>query len=298
MKHFLDITQLTRDDIDELLERALHFKYSEDYDYPNHARHSVATLFYENSTRTRVSFQLAAQRLAMPVINVDLNHSSENKGETIEDSFKNLAAMGIECFVLRHSEEGLPQKLAEKLKKSCHVINAGEGKRGHPSQAMLDLMTISEKKPNLSDLKITVIGNIRHSRVANSFQQLCKKVNVGELVFVAPEIWQPEQLTFGTVTTSLEKGLKDADVIMCLRVQHERIQLEEQMDLATYQQHYRLSTANLYYAKKDAFILHPGPINRGVEITDEAADGPQSCILQQVENGVYMRMAIFDLLLR
>lgn len=295
MNHFLEISQLSHQQINFLLERALHFK--RDGRYPNYAQHTVANLFYENSTRTRVSFELAATRLSIPVINLNLQNSSETKGEVIEDTIKTLAAMGIDLFVIRHRQEGLQQKLAEKLGSSIHLVNAGDGTHAHPSQAMLDLMTIVEKKSNLHQLKIAIVGNIRHSRVANSLQCLCATLKVAELTLVAPEIWQPQTVHFGRTTNVLQDGLSEADVIICLRVQHERLLENEQLDLEAYRREYSLTQDTIKYAKPDAIVMHPGPMNRGVEIDSDIADGPQSCILQQVSNGVFMRMAILEALI-
>lgn len=295
MNHFLDIRQLSSNDIEALIERA--FILKKNSILPSYPHGKMVNLFYENSTRTRVSFELAAKNLSIPVVNLDLERSSENKGETIEDTFYNLSAMGLNIFVVRHTEEGLPQKLANISGEGVHVINAGDGTHAHPSQAMLDLMTILEKKPKLDQLKIAIIGNLRHSRVANSLQQLCAKLGVKELTLVSPPIWQPSSLHFGRVTSSLQDGIADADVVICLRVQRERLLANEQIDLAGYRQEYALTTKQLAYAKPDAMVMHPGPMNRGIEIDSEVADGPQSCILQQVKNGVYMRMAILERLI-
>ncbi|ASQ45244.1 aspartate carbamoyltransferase catalytic subunit [Legionella clemsonensis] len=294
MKHFLEISQLTHQEINALLERALYFKNTPHY--PDYSKHTVATLFYENSTRTRVSFELAAKKLAMTVVDLNLQTSSEVKGEAIEDTVATLAAMGIDLFVIRHSQNGLQQALANRFKDKVKIINAGDGQHAHPSQALLDFMTIYEQKPQFSALKIAIVGNIRHSRVANSLQCLCSTLGVKELALVAPEIWQPQRVHFGYVTDSLPKGLDGADVIICLRVQHERLQKNEHLDLHTYRQNFALTVKTLNYAKSDVMLLHPGPINRGVEIDSDVADGPQSFILQQVINGVFIRMAILDAL--
>ncbi len=292
MKHFLDIEQLSSQEIMGLIRRALLFKTNSAY--PAYPQFPVVNLFYENSTRTRVSFELAAKQLSMPVVNLDLQSSSENKGEVITDTVQNLAAMGIKIFVIRHGQNGLPNRLAETCQNQIHIVNAGDGTNAHPSQAMLDMMTIVEQKPDLKNLKITIVGNIRHSRVANSLQWICTKLNVGELVCVAPKLWQPSHAHYGRVTTSLQEGLQNADVVIVLRVQQERILANEQLDLAGYRHDYALTTQRLKVAKTDAMIMHPGPINRGVEIDDEVADGPQSHTLQQVRNGVFMRMAILE----
>ncbi|WP_392536294.1 aspartate carbamoyltransferase catalytic subunit [Legionella sp. 227] len=294
MNHFLEISQLSRQQIESILQRAVYFK-NQDH-YPSYAQYTVANLFYENSTRTRVSFELAAKRLSMPVINLDLHSSSETKGETIEDTVRTLAAMGIQYFVIRHRQNGLQQNLARQIGDLAHIINAGDGTHAHPSQALLDMMTILERKPRLDQLKIAILGNIRHSRVANSFQCICAQLGVGELVLVAPEIWQPQTVHYGRVTHSLRDGLIDADVVICLRVQHERLAESDHLDLDTYRRDFALTKENLTYAKPDVMVMHPGPINRGIEIDSDVADGAHSFILNQVANGVFVRMAIFDAL--
>lgn len=295
MKHFLDIDQLTQHDVNVLIKRALHFKMNTIY--PQYPHCSVVHLFYENSTRTRVSFELAAKNLAMTVVNLDLERSSETKGEHIEDTVKTLAAMGINLAVIRHVQEGLPEVLVTSCGDAIHILNAGDGTHAHPTQAMLDMMTVMEQKPDLSVLKIAIVGDIRHSRVANSLQLVCATLGVGELVLVSPKVWQPKTVHYGRITHVLRDGLVDADVVICLRVQNERLATDEHLDLASYRRDYALTREHLIYAKKDAMVMHPGPLNRGVEIDDDVADGPQSYILQQVTNGVYMRMAILESLI-
>lgn len=296
MNHFLEISQLSRQQIETVLQRAIDFKLEPLY--PVYAQHTVANLFYENSTRTRVSFEMAANHLSMPVINLDVQNSSENKGEIIADTVKTLAAMGIQYFVVRHKQERLQQELATLLGNSVHIINAGDGTHAHPSQAILDMMTIMEQKPHLDKLKIAVLGNIKHSRVANSFQSICSKLDIGELVLIAPELWQPVNPEYGRVTDNLKEGLADADVVICLRVQRERLLDTEHLDLESYRRDFALTEHSLAYARPDAMVMHPGPINRGVEIDSVVADGEQSFILQQVANGVFARMAIFDSLIQ
>ncbi|KTC68136.1 aspartate carbamoyltransferase [Legionella birminghamensis] len=296
MNHFLDINQLSAAQIYQLLERAQAFKQGK-ASYPVYSQYCMANLFYENSTRTRVSFEMAAAHLSMQVINLDLGRSSESKGEVIEDTIRNLAAMGINLFTIRHSQNLLPQELAAVLADDIHLINAGDGTNQHPSQAMLDLMTILEHKPDLSSLKIALIGNLRHSRVANSLQVLFSLMGVKELRLIAPQLWQPQKLHFGQVTESLQDGLSDADVVICLRVQRERLLDNESLDLSTFRRYFALTPDSIKWAKPDAIVMHPGPVNRGVEIDSEIVDGKQSVILQQVSNGVFMRMAIIESLI-
>ena len=292
MKHFLEISQLSLQEVTHLIQRALHFK--KNATYPVYSSCPVINLFYENSTRTRVSFELAAKHLGMPVVNLDLQSSSESKGEVIEDTVRTLAAMGVRLFVIRHVQDGLPQRLADMIDSNIRIINAGDGKHAHPSQAMLDFMTIMENQLEPSQLKIAIVGNIRHSRVANSLQCLSATLGVRELVMVAPKRWQPVTVHYGHVTDSLQDGIKDADVVVCLRVQKERLLSGEELDLAQYHRDYGLTSERLACAKPDVMVMHPGPINRGVEISNDVADGPQSFILEQVKNGVFMRMAILE----
>lgn len=294
MSHLLQISDLSAGQVERLLQRAQAFKQQKAH--VDFSSHYLANLFYENSTRTRASFTVAATRLQLPVFNLDLGSSSESKGEIINDTIDNLAAMGMDVFVVRHSQEHIQQSLADG-RQDIHIINAGDGTHAHPSQALLDFMTILEQKPDLSKVKIALIGNLRHSRVANSLQCLAKIMEVGELVLVAPGLWQPQSIHFGRYTDSLVDGLTDADVIVCLRVQRERLLDSDFLDLNTYRQHYALTPEGLALAKPDAIVMHPGPVNRGIEIDSEVADGRQSVILQQVHNGVFMRMAIIEHLL-
>ncbi|MDP3705210.1 MAG: aspartate carbamoyltransferase catalytic subunit [Legionellaceae bacterium] len=294
MKHFLEINQLSFDDATQLIQRALYFKQTSNY--PSYAHHTVATLFYENSTRTRISFELAATHLNMHVINMNIQHSSEQKGEVMEDTIHTLAAMGVTIFVIRHSQNGLPQAMAGAFPAGVHIVNAGDGTHAHPTQALLDLMTIIEQKPNLDRLKIAIVGDLLHSRVANSLQNICALLGVGELVLVAPEIWLPRVVQYGRVTTSLRDGVTNADVVIGLRVQRERLSKGVHMDLRRYHRNYGITRESLADAKDDVMIMHPGPINRGVEMDSDVADGPRSFILKQVQNGVFMRMAILEAL--
>jgi len=292
MSHFLEISQLSASDITALIQRAIAFKQGKPY--PVYSPLVVANLFYENSTRTRVSFELAAKHLSMSVVNLDVQNSSESKGEIIGDTLQNLIAMGIGYFVIRHKEDGLQQKLADELGGMGHIVNAGDGTHAHPSQAILDLMTIVEQKPELDKLKIAIVGDLKHSRVANSLQCIGEKLGVGELVLVSPEAWRPAAIHYGRVTHELVDGISNADVIICLRVQRERLLEGEGMDLASYRQDFGISARNLAFAKSDVMVMHPGPLNRGVEIESEVADGEHSFILQQVSNGVFARMAILE----
>ncbi len=294
MTHFINIAQFSGDQLFSLLKRAQYLKHNKQY--PTYPQHTVAQLFYENSTRTRVSFEMAALNLGMRVINIDLDHSSENKGETVEDTITNLAAMGIDYFVIRHQQEGLQQRLAQELDYKIHIVNAGDGTGSHPSQALLDMMTIMEYKPQLADLNIAIVGDVRHSRVANSFQSLCKQLNMRRVTLICPKVWQPKEVLHGEVTHNLHEGLAQADVVMCLRIQRERLLAKDHLDINSYRRDFAITPQSLTHAKKEPLIMHPGPLNREIEIDSSVADGPQSVILEQVTNGVYARMAILEFL--
>jgi len=291
MSHLLSVDTMSAELALKLIHRAREFK--QDRAYPQYASCEVANLFYENSTRTLVSFELAAKRLGMSVINLNIDNSSAAKGEAIEDTVGTLAAMGVTTFVVRHVEAGLPQRLAEKI-DGVSIINAGDGMHAHPTQALLDFMTIIETKPDLANLKIAIVGDLRHSRVANSLQCLCKKLGVGGLSLISPEVWQPQSCHFGHYTQSLAEGLAEADVVISLRIQRERLLTDETLDVASYCRDYAITSKHLKWARADAMVMHPGPINRGIEIDEVVADGAQSYILQQVMNGVFMRMAVLE----
>lgn len=296
MPHLLDIAHLTVRQANTILERAFFFK--KERIFPNFSGNRLANLFYENSTRTRVSFEIAAQNLSIPTVNLDLASSSEQKGELIADTLQTLMAMEINLFVIRHAQNGLLATLAEVVNGRGHLINAGEGTHAHPSQALLDIMTIIEKKGSLSSLKVAIVGDIAHSRVANSLQCLFALLGVGELRLVAPPSLQPNTIHFGYLTASLEEGITDVDVLICLRVQRERFMANETLNWEDYHQRYGITKERLGWAKSDVMLMHPGPVNRGIEIESELVDCEQSSILQQVNNGVYVRMAIIESLLR
>jgi aspartate carbamoyltransferase catalytic subunit len=292
VKHFLNINQISYDEACHLIKRALLFK--KDAIYPRYPHKILANLFYENSTRTRISFELAAKHMNINVVNMDLDHSSESKGEEIRDTIKTIASMGVNIAVIRHIEEGLPHTISEYAPNTLHIINAGDGAHAHPTQAMLDFMTLFEHKPNLSYLKIAIVGNLKHSRVAHSLQAMCQLFQVKELALIAPAAWLPDTPIYGHMTTSLKEGLHQADVIVTLRVQHERFQPCDYLNLSDYHRDYSITVERIKLAKPDAIVMHPGPLNRGVEIDSVIADGPQSCIWEQVKNGVFMRMAIIE----
>lgn len=297
MQHLISIDDLSITEINNLIKRALYLKICPQEKYPNCAENQACTLFYENSTRTYMSFTLAAKRCKLPILSLNMQNSSEKKGESFLDTILSLHAMGIQLFIIRHEKSHILLPLLNKLPATVKLISAGDGQNEHPSQALLDLMTITEHYKDVRKLKISVIGNIKHSRVAKSFKKLCSKLGINNLTFIAPPIWQSQDFSDTNMTDDVNTGLLDADVVITLRIQQERLSTGEQYGLNNYQQTYGLTPQRLSLAKPNAIILHPGPINRGVEITSELADSSQSYILKQIENGVFMRMAIIEALL-
>ncbi len=258
---------------------------------------TIATLFLEPSTRTRASFELAAKRLSADVVSIYSSSSSILKGETLRDTARNIEAMNIDAIIIRHSSSGSPLVLSRYVK--VPVINAGDGSHEHPTQALLDIYTIREKKKNLKGLKVSIIGDILHSRVARSniwgLSKLGAKVCVcGPATLLPSEI---EKLPT-KVTYKIDEALKDADVVITLRIQLERQKDKFFPSLREYAREYGLNSQNIKLAKKDVLVMHPGPINRGIELSQEVADGPHSVILEQVTNGVAVRMAVLYLLLQ
>jgi aspartate carbamoyltransferase catalytic subunit len=257
---------------------------------------TVVTVFYEPSTRTRMSFEIAAKRLSADTLNLTVAASSAVKGEILSDTAHNLEAMQPDLLVIRHPASGAPHYLASRLK--CGVINAGDGLHEHPTQALLDLLTVQEAKGTLAGLKVAIIGDIAHSRVARSDIQAF--IKMGSKVTVAgPATMLPPYLDSlgAAVTCSLEEAVAGADVIMMLRLQLERMNQMFLSTLREYSNHFGLALRHLALAQDDVIIMHPGPLNRGVEISPEVADGAHSVILEQVTNGVAVRMALLYLLI-
>lgn len=256
---------------------------------------TVVTLFYEPSTRTRMSFEIAAKRLSADTVNLTVAASSAVKGETLADTAANLEAMAPDLLIIRHQASGAPHFLARRL--ACGVINAGDGTHEHPTQALLDMLTVREAKGTLSGLKVAIVGDILHSRVARS--------NVHGFIKMGSEVWLAGPATMlpaglaalgARLTTSMREALTGADVVMMLRLQLERMGQHFFSTLREYSRTYGLNPDNLTWAKEDAIVMHPGPLNRGVEIDPAVADGPRAVILDQVANGVAVRMAVLLLL--
>lgn len=298
-KDILGIRDMSVAEINLILETAesfLEISTREIKKVPTLRGKSVINLFYEASTRTRTSFEIAGKRLSADTINISASTSSVVKGETLIDTARNLEAMNPDIIVIRHSAAGAPHLLASLLRQS--IINAGDGAHEHPSQALLDMMTIKEKKGKIAGLKVALIGDILHSRVARSNIYGLSKMGA-QVVVAGPATMMPRDINQMGVQayTKLEDAIADADVVMMLRIQLERQKQNIFPSLREYAQHYCLNRTNIKLAKPDAIVMHPGPMNRGVEISPDIADDPsRSVILDQVNNGVAVRMALFYLL--
>lgn len=259
---------------------------------------SVFNLFFEPSTRTRTTFEIAAKRLSADVFNLNMAVSSQTKGETLLDTVDNLSAMYADMFVVRHGQSGAAHLIARHVRPEIHVINAGDGWHAHPTQALLDMFTIRRYKQDFRDLRVAIIGDILHSRVARSQIHALATLGVPEIRVIAPKTLLPAKVErLGVhVYHEMTQGLKDVDVLMMLRLQHERMQSAHLPSTEEYFKYYGLTAAKLALARPDAIVMHPGPMNRGVEIDSAVADGGQSVILPQVNFGVAVRMAVMSIL--
>lgn len=299
MPHLLTLDGLPRRDLVDLLDLAQRFADTPgDSDLLRGV--AVCTLFFEPSTRTRMSFQLAAQRLGAHVLNFDVSTSSARKGETALDTMRNLEAMGVRGFVVRHQDDGAVAALAAAALPRTALLNAGDGRSAHPTQGLLDMLTLRQAKGgDFSRLKVAVVGDVKHSRVARSDLHALRTLGAGEIRVCGPVSLLPDDGTLDGchVTHDFDEALEGADALMMLRLQRERMEEGLIGSLDEYHADYGLTAARLARAAPDAVVMHPGPINRGVEITDEVADGPQSLILRQVANGVAVRMAALARLL-
>ncbi|MDD5072210.1 MAG: aspartate carbamoyltransferase catalytic subunit [Candidatus Omnitrophica bacterium] len=296
-KDLLGLESLSADEIGLILETADSFKEISQRPIkkvPTLRGQTVVLFFFEPSTRTRTSFELAAKRMSADIVNIQTSASSLTKGETLKDTARNIEAMKVNIIIMRHSASGAPQLLAESVSPS--IINAGDGSHEHPTQGLLDIFTIKEHKKKVAGLNVSIIGDIAHSRVARSniwgLTKLGAKVTVcGPATLMPPEI---EKLGV-KVTYDIKEAIEGADVINMLRIQLERQGQSLFPSIREYAMKFGLDAEKLRYAKKDVLIMHPGPINRGVEITPEVADGPYSVILEQVTNGIAVRMAVLYL---
>jgi aspartate carbamoyltransferase catalytic subunit len=298
-KDLVGIREVSRDDIDSILDTASSFKDVLKRDIkkvPTLRGKTAVNLFFEPSTRTKTSFELAEKRLSTDVLNFSVPTSSVVKGESLYDTVKTIEAYGVDFIVIRHSSSGVPHFIARNV--SASVVNAGDGINEHPTQALLDAFTIREKKGGLDGLTIAMVGDIFHSRVAKSDVYLLSKYGA-RIRFIGPPTLVPEMKGYNVeVFHDMDEGLKDADVIMTLRIQMERQGKGFFPSTQEYFRYWGLDMKRLGLARKDALVMHPGPMNRGIEISSDVADSSQSVILDQVTNGIAVRMAVMYLLNR
>ncbi|MDR7334883.1 aspartate carbamoyltransferase catalytic subunit [Roseateles asaccharophilus] len=299
--HLLSIEGLPRAVIEQILDTAGSFLSVNDREVkkvPLLRGKSVFNLFFENSTRTRTTFEIAAKRLSADVINLDIARSSTAKGETLLDTVANLSAMHADMFVVRHSESGAPYLIAQHCAPHVHVVNAGDGRHAHPTQGLLDMYTIRHFKKDFRNLSVAIVGDIVHSRVARSDIHALNILGVPEIRAVGPKTLVPGDLRdMGVrVCHDMAEGVKDADVIIMLRLQNERMSGAMLPSSGEFFKNFGLTPEKLALAKPDAIVMHPGPINRGVEIASEVADGKSSVILPQVTFGIAVRMAVMAIL--
>lgn len=300
LRHLLTLRGLNRQQITDLLDRAETFLSPAGQPAVRSQALkgvTVGNLFFEPSTRTRASFELAAKRLGADVLNLDVNTSSRKKGESILDTIYTLQAMQVDVFVVRDASAGVPAYIARNVNDFVMVLNAGEANVSHPTQGLLDLLTIRQRKGGFEDLKVAIVGDIAHSRVARSASEGLLTMGVGDLRLISPEALAPEPQDFpgARILHNLKEGIRDADVVMALRIQRERIDsLDEIPGMDEYFANFGISHERMKLAAPDAIVMHPGPMNRGIEIESSLADGPSSAIVQQVTNGVAIRMALLE----
>jgi aspartate carbamoyltransferase catalytic subunit len=298
LKHLLTLRGLSRAQITRLLDQSEH--YLSPMGQPavradTLLGRTVANLFFEPSTRTRASFDLAARRLGADVLNLDVNTSSRKKGESILDTLYTLQAMQVNIFVIRDASAGVPAYIARHVEPHISILNAGESDVSHPTQGLLDLLTIRRHKGDFSNLTVAIVGDIAHSRVARSAVQGLMTMGIGELRLVSPQALAPDPDTVPSarIMHNLDDGVRDADVVMALRIQRERIgSLDGIPGIDEYFKNFGITCERMLKAAPDAIVMHPGPMNRGIEIESSLADSKQSVITEQVTNGVAVRMAI------
>ena len=304
LRHFLSTEGLTRDLLTEVLDTAESFAGVTEQSVkkvPLLRGKTIVNLFFEASTRTRTTFELAAKRLSADVLNINVTASSAVKGETLLDTLRNLQAMHVDMFVVRHTDSGTAHFIARHVQPHVSVINAGDGRHAHPTQAMLDMFTIRrEKGADFGRLTVAIVGDIAHSRVARSQIHALNLLNTGDVRIVAPRTLIPSHVeSLGVrVFHDLREGLRDADVVIMLRLQRERMLGALLPSEHEYYQLYGLTEEKLSIARPDVTVMHPGPINRGVEMDSRVADGPRSVILQQVTYGIAVRMAVMSMVMQ
>ncbi len=298
--HLLSTEGLSKDILTQILDTASNFVSVNDREVkkvPLLRGKSVFNLFFENSTRTRTTFEIAAKRLSADVFNLDIARSSASKGETLLDTIDNLSAMAADIFVVRHSESGAPYLIAKHVAPHVHVVNAGDGRHAHPTQGLLDMYTIRHYKQDFSNLRVAIVGDVLHSRVARSDIHALTTLGAAEVRVVGPRTLVPSDMASMGVRVfhNLEEGIKDCDVIIMLRLQNERMSGALLPSSQEYFKSFGLTEKRLELAKPDAIVMHPGPINRGVEIDSAVVHGPQAVILSQVTFGIAVRMAVMSI---
>lgn len=304
LRHLLTLRGLSREQITDLLDQSVRFLSPPGSPVIRSEAlrgRTIANLFFEPSTRTRASFQLAATRLGADVLNLDVNTSSRAKGESILDTIYTLQAMQIDIFVVRDASTGVPAYIAGHVNEFVSILNAGESTVAHPTQGLLDLLTIRQHKGSFENLAVAIVGDIAHSRVARSAAEGLMTMGVGELRLVSPRglALDSDVIPGARLLHDVDAGIRDADVVMALRIQRERIaDIDDIPGMDEYAANFGLSRARMKLAAPDAIVMHPGPINRGVEIESSLADSPASVIAEQVTNGVAVRMAILSTVAR
>jgi len=301
LHHLLSLEGLPADVLRQILDTAASFvgvTQREVKKVPLLRGKAVFNLFFEPSTRTRTTFEIAAKRLSADVINLAINVSSQSKGETVLDTVANLSAMQADMFIVRHSASGAPYLIARHVAPDIHVVNAGDGRHAHPTQGLLDMYTIRHYKGDFTKLRVAIVGDILHSRVARSQIHALTTLGCPEIRVIGPKTLLPAQVDrLGVqVYPDMRQGLKDVDVVMMLRLQNERMTGALLPSAQEFYKYYGLTDDKLALARADAIVLHPGPMNRGVEIDSSVADGKQSVILPQVTFGIAIRMAVMSIL--
>ena len=302
LQHLLSTEGLPARILFKILDRAAEFvegaESNEIRKVPLLAGKSIFNIFFENSTRTRTTFEIAAKRLSADVVNLNIGSSSTSKGETLLDTVDNLCAMHADMFIVRHSQSGAAHLIAKHVAPDIHVVNAGDGRHAHPTQALLDMYTIRHYKKEFHNLRVAIVGDVLHSRVARSQIHALTTLGVPELRVIGPKTLLPAQVErLGVhVYHDMKQGLKDVDVVMMLRLQNERMTGALLPSAEEYFKYYGLTQDKLAQARPDAIVMHPGPMNRGVEIDSSVADGSHSVILPQVTFGIAVRMAVMSML--
>jgi aspartate carbamoyltransferase catalytic subunit len=301
LRHLLTIDGLPRQTLVQILDTAESFVAVNEQEVrkvPLLRGKAIFNLFFEPSTRTRTTFEIAAKRLSADVINLNIGTSSQSKGETLLDTVDNLAAMQADMFIVRHAQSGAAHMIARHVAPHIHVVNAGDGRHAHPTQGLLDMFTIRRYKSAFHNLRVAIVGDVLHSRVARSQIHALTTLGVPEVRVVAPKTLLPVEVTqMGVhVFHDMAAGLRDVDVVIILRLQNERMRGARLPSTQEYFRYYGLTQEKLACAKPDAIVMHPGPMNRGVEIDSRVADGGQSVILPQVTFGIAVRMAVMSIL--